>query len=119
MPNTIVQEENHFKVLRLLADRPDVTQRELAKALGISLGKANYCLQALLEKGLIKMSAFANSGNKLAYAYLLTPDGVSAKARLTRDFLYRKTHEYEALKLEIELLQRDASAAKNTDDAIQ
>ena len=82
-----------------------MAQRELADALGVSVGKANYCLKALLEKGQIKVSNFRRSDNKLAYAYLLTPAGVSAKASLTVRFLRRKTAEYEALKEEIAALE--------------
>lgn len=80
----------------------------MAKHMGISLGKTNYCIQALLIKGLIKIQNFRNSQNKLAYAYLLTPDGVEAKARITVQFLKNKLQEYERLRIEIEMLQREA-----------
>lgn len=100
-----LNDEAHLKLLRLLEANPRMAQRELADALGISVGKANYCLKALLEKGLIKVSNFRRSDNKLAYAYLLTPAGVSTKATLTVRFLRRKTAEYEALKQEIEALE--------------
>lgn len=102
-------EEHHLKVLRLLEADPGMNQRELAQALGISLGKTNYCMRALLGKGLIKMQNFRNSENKLAYAYLLTPAGITAKAELTRNFLKKKIHEYEILKQEIEELKTEAS----------
>lgn len=101
--------ETHLRVLRLLQDNPHLTQRELADALGVSLGKANYCLKALLVKGLIKMNNFSKSENKLGYAYLLTPSGVAAKARLTTEFLTIKMSEYEALKHEIDQLRREAA----------
>ncbi len=100
-----LNDEAHLKLLRLLEANPRMAQRELADALGISVGKANYCVKALLEKGLIKVSNFRRSDNKLAYAYLLTPAGVSAKAALTVRFLRRKTAEYEALKQEIAALE--------------
>jgi EPS-associated MarR family transcriptional regulator len=106
------QEETHFRVLRLLDANPQMSQRELAEVLGVSVGKANYCLKALLEKGLIKMQNFRNNQNKLAYAYLLTPEGIRQKTRLTACFLKRKMVEYENLKHEIELLQ--AEAARST-----
>lgn len=100
-----MQEEIHFKVLRLLEGKPDISQRELAMELGISLGKANYCLKALLDKGWIKARNFKNSKNKWAYAYLLTPQGIEQKARITARFLKRKMSEYEELQKEIELLK--------------
>lgn len=100
-----VYEENHLKVLRLLEADPGLSQRALSQALGISLGKTNYCMRALLDKGLIKMQNFRNSDNKLGYAYLLTPAGIAAKAELTRNFLKIKIQEYEILRQEIEQLQ--------------
>ena len=103
-----MQEESHLKVLRLLESNPRMNQRDLSKAMGISLGKTNYCIKALLDKGLIKMQNFRNSQNKLAYAYLLTPAGVEAKARITVQFLKNKLQEYERLRIEIEMLQREA-----------
>lgn len=101
-------EETHLRVLRLLEAKPEISQRELAEVLGVSLGKANYCLKALLEKGLIKVRNFRNSRNKAAYAYYLTPEGIRRKAGLTAGFLKRKITEYEALKREIELLKAEA-----------
>lgn len=105
------QEENHLKVLRLLQANPQLSQRDLAGALGISLGKTNYCLQALLGKGFIKMQSFNKSQNKLAYAYLLTPSGIAEKAILTIRFLARKVAEFESLTLEIEILKTEANQA--------
>jgi EPS-associated MarR family transcriptional regulator len=102
-----LQEENHLKVMRLLVDNPRLSQRELADALGVSLGKTNYCLKALMDKGLIKVQNFRNNQNKLAYAYLLTPLGIAEKTKLTADFLRRKMAEYEGLNREIELLKRE------------
>ncbi|MEI6300059.1 MAG: MarR family EPS-associated transcriptional regulator [Betaproteobacteria bacterium] len=103
-----LQEENHLKVLRLLVDNPRLNQRDLADALGVSLGKTNYCLKALVDKGLIKIQNFRSSQNKLAYAYLLTPLGIAEKANLTTHFLKRKVAEYESLKHEIEMLKQEA-----------
>jgi EPS-associated MarR family transcriptional regulator len=85
-----------------------MSQRKLAKALGLSLGGIDYCLEALLDKGAVKMRNFQNSHNKMAYAYLLTPTGISEKADLTSRFLKRKMEEYEALKVEIDVLQQEA-----------
>ena len=108
--DTTPHDENYLKVLRLLESDPSLSQRELAEALGVSLGKTNYCVRALLDKGLIKMQNFRNSQNKLGYAYLLTPAGIAAKADLTASFLKIKLREYEALRREIEELRREASA---------
>lgn len=105
--NSSLQEESQLKVLRMLEANPHMTQRDLAEALGISLGKANYCLKALLDKGLIKVQNLRNSQNKLAYAYLVTPIGILEKAELTARFLKRKVAEYESLKHEIEALRRE------------
>lgn len=97
-------ESIHFRVLRLLEANPAMNQRELAAELGVSLGKTNYCLRALLAKGLLKMHNFQSSERKLAYAYLLTPAGLAEKTALTSSFLKRKTEEYELLKAEIEAI---------------
>ena len=110
-------EEAHFRVLRLLAERPDASQRQLAAALGISLGKANYCVQALLQKGWVKATNFANNRNKGAYRYLLTPSGLEAKARLTARFLQRKLAEYEALEQEIAQLQAEVDQRPATPES--
>ena len=101
-----LQEDTHFRVLSLLESQPDLNQREMAKALGVSLGGVNYCLRALVAKGLIKMRNFQTNDNKLGYAYLLTPQGVAEKLSLTAHFLQRKQQEYVALKAEIEALQQ-------------
>lgn len=105
--------EQHLRVLRLLQDNPDITQRQMAQQLGISLGGLNYCLKALVEKGWVKMDNFSRSPNKLKYAYLLTPRGVRAKTRLTMHFLKRKMTEHEALRAEIEHLRTEISQAKS------
>lgn len=94
----------HYKLLKRLQERPNISQRELSKALGVSLGKANDCIKALLERGGVKMDNFRNSRNKLAYAYLLTPQGLERKATIAVRFLKGKTAELEALEQEIERL---------------
>jgi len=101
------QEDSHFRIMRILEDTPTITQRQIADELGISLGRLNYCLKALLDKGWIKIQNFRGSDNKLSYTYLLTPRGVSEKAMLTARFLRRKLEEYEQLKSEIDSLQRE------------
>lgn len=102
-------EDTHFRLLRLLEARPELSQRDLARELGASLGKVNYCLHALIDKGLVKARNFRNNRNKLGYAYLLTPRGIDRKATITVQFLRRKMAEYENLKSEIEQLQREVS----------
>jgi EPS-associated MarR family transcriptional regulator len=101
-------DETHYKLMRLIEANPEMSQRDVARKLGISLGKANYCLRALVEKGWIKASNFKNSQNKAAYIYLLTPRGIDQKARLTLQFLRIKIREYERLRLEIEQMQNEA-----------
>ena len=96
-----------MKVLRHLEDNPEVSQRELAEVLGVSLGKTNYCLKALINKGLVKANNFKNNANKRAYLYVLTPKGIETKARVSVSFLKRKMEEYEALKLEIDQLKAE------------
>lgn len=105
--SSTAQEEAHLKVLRAIDAEPSISQRDLARQLGISLGKTNYCLQALLEKGWVKVRNFKNSKNKIAYSYLLTPKGVDQKAKLTVVFLKRKEAEFEALKYEIRQLSEE------------
>lgn len=103
----MLDDATHYRLLKLLQHNPAVTQRELAEAAGVSLGKINYCLKALIEKGIIKAANFRTSPNKKAYAYLLTPKGIEEKARITARFLRRKREEYEAIKQEIADLQRE------------
>ncbi len=98
-----------YSLLKNLEDNPALSQRDLAKRLGVSLGKVNFCLNALVAKGCLKVKNFRNSDNKLAYAYLLTPQGIEEKARLTVAFLKYKTQEYERLRAEIEDLKREAN----------
>jgi EPS-associated MarR family transcriptional regulator len=97
-----------YGLLKTLEDNPGLSQRDLAKRLGISLGKVNFCINALVEKGCLKVNNFRNSDNKLAYAYLLTPQGIEQKARMTLEFLQIKVQEYERLRTEIKELKREA-----------
>ena len=110
---TIADEDTHFKVLRLLGENPHMNQRDLAKALGVSLGKTNYCIKALLDKGLLKMQNFQSSERKLAYAYILTPAGIIEKSAITARFLKRKIEEYEQLHVEIALLKQETADKAN------
>jgi EPS-associated MarR family transcriptional regulator len=96
--------------MRILQENPDLTQRELAEKLGMSVGGLNYCLNALINKGLVKMQNFSSSKNKFKYVYLLTPKGIAEKVALTTRFLSRKMEEYEALKLEIEVLKSEVDS---------
>ena len=108
MPSTELHEETHLRVLRLLEGNPLMNQREVSDALGVGLGKTNFCIKALVDKGLIKMKSFRKSQNKLAYAYLLTPSGIAEKSALTTRFLQRKM-EYEHLQSEIAALQLEVN----------
>lgn len=101
-------ETTHYDLLKTLAENPSLSQRDLAHHLGISLGKVNFCLRALIEKGCIKVNNFRNSDNKLAYAYLLTPRGVEEKTNMSVAFLRYKLQEYDRLREEIEELKREA-----------
>lgn len=94
--------EDQFAVLRKIKNKPKSTQRELAKDLGFSLGKLNYCLKALRDKGLIKINNFSKNPNKINYIYILTPKGIAEKTKLTINFMKKKIKEYEELKLEID-----------------
>ncbi len=104
----MLDKSTHYGLLKTLEENPGLSQRDLARKLGISLGKVNFCLNALVEKGSLKINNFRKSDNKLAYAYLLTPRGVEEKARITVQFLKYKVQEYERLRAEIEELQREA-----------
>ena len=99
-----------YELLRQIADQPAASQRGLAARLGVSVGKINYCLRALMDKGWVKANNFRRSDNKWAYTYLLTPRGAAAKLRLTQDFLARKEHEYEVLKGQIVMLREELTA---------
>ena len=94
--------QDHFEVLRKINKNPNITQRELAEELGFSLGKLNYCLKALKNKGLVKIENFAKNPNKINYIYVLTPKGISERTKLTINFMKRKMKEYDELKKEIE-----------------
>ena len=107
--------ELQFKVLRLLESNPHLTKRELSKSLGVSLGGVNYCLNALISKGSVKVKNFRNNQNKWVYAYLLTPQGLAEKTALTGAFLKRKMQEYQVLKEEIEALSREVGQLSSTD----
>lgn len=102
-------DEVHYQLMRLIESNPELSQRDAARKLGISLGKVNYCLQALMRKGWVKASNFKNSQSKAAYMYLLTPRGLKQKASLTLHFLSIKTREYERLRAEIKSMQREAT----------
>ncbi len=106
----MLDDEMRYRLLKLLHDEPHKSQREMAEELGISLGKANYCLKALVGKGLIKARNFKNSENKKGYIYFLTPKGIEEKAKVTVRFLKRKIDEYETLTAEIEALRREVGA---------
>jgi EPS-associated MarR family transcriptional regulator len=105
----VLDDETRYRILRLLEADPQASQRRIADELGISLGRVNYCLQALITKGLVKVNNFRNNANKRAYLYYLTPRGIEEKARVTVRFFKLKLEEYEALKVELEQLQREAA----------
>jgi len=101
------QIDTEYTVLKILKDNPAMTQRQLSKELGLSLGKTNYVLHALIDKGLMKLSNFKRSDNKVGYLYLLTPEGVEEKSILAKNFLERKSVQYNKLKKEIEILKSE------------
>ena len=109
--NSIVKQEISYRMLRLLSQRADLTQRDMALKMGVSLGKVNYCLSELSQKGLIKINRFKASENKLQYLYVLTSRGLEAKAGLTVSFLKRKMAEYDEIKRQIQELSREAEEA--------
>jgi len=106
-----MQEDTHFRVLRVLQENPEMSQRELAAAVGVSVGGMHYVLNALIEKGLVKLGNFTAAEDKRRYAYILTAKGMAEKVALTRSFLVRKIDEYEALKVEIEVLKSEIDGA--------
>lgn len=110
----MLTDEYRYKILKALEKNPEISQRDLARELGVSLGRANYCLKALIDVGLLKVSNFKNSKNKLVYMYLLTPTGVKEKSAITERFLKAKLQEYAFLEAEIEALRAEA---KKTIDA--
>src|SRR5262249_1713111 len=109
----MLTEEMRYKVLRLLEANPQLSQRDVARALGISLGKVNFCVRALIRRGWVKASNFKNSHNKAAYMYVLTPRGIEAKTRLAMGFLVLKMSEYERLRIEIEQIRREAGRGRS------
>jgi EPS-associated MarR family transcriptional regulator len=115
---TQTQADTYFRVLRALNENPDLTQRELAQKLGVSVGSLNYCLKALIEKGLVKMQNFSQSKNKFGYVYILTPRGIAEKVALTGNFLTRKLAEYESLKLEILALKAENVKLSNEEPGL-
>ena len=113
----MLTDEYRYRILKLLEADPGASQRELASRLGISLGRVNYCLQALVRKGLLKVNNFRGSTHKRAYLYLLTPRGIEERARVTARFLRVKLDEYEILKHELEELRREAGETAGTEEA--
>ncbi len=101
--------EDVLKILKAIKDEPALTQRELSSRLGMSLGKVNYLIKSLIQRGLVKVDNFKSSNNKISYLYMLTPSGIEEKARTTFFFLKRKLEEYERLEMEIGELQREVS----------
>ena len=104
-----IQEDTYFRILRILNTNPELSQRDLAKQLGMSLGGLNYCLKALIQKGFVKLENFQSSKHKFGYAYILTPTGMAQKMAMTARFLQRKMDEYESLKTEIASLSQELS----------
>ena len=102
-----MKDEIAYKLLKSIENNPSQSQRELSKAMGVSLGKLNYCLKALMDKGWVKVNNFRRNPNKAGYLYLLTPEGVEEKARVTVSFLQRKILEYEQIKVEIAELEKE------------
>lgn len=113
---SILSDEHRYKILKLLEGKPNMSQRQVADSLGISLGKTNYCLKALIEKGLLKAGNFRRNESKEVYAYLLTAEGLAEKARVTLRFLNHKQEEFEILQKEIEELRMEASQIPNRNE---
>ena len=113
LPILMNNQDIRLDLLRKLESNPQFTQRELAREMGVSLGKVNYCIKKLTEKGLIKLTNFTHNPNKMGYAYLLTPQGIDEKSRLTFSFLKKKVIEYEILKKEISQLQLESEEMAN------
>jgi len=107
-------DELQHKLFKVITQNPNISQRDLSKNLGISLGKANYCLKALMTKGWVKAQNFKNNRNKLSYAYLLTPSGIEQKASVTVRYLRKKMEEYDELKAAVEELQKEISIKETT-----
>ena len=105
----MLTDEYRYKILKILEANPEISQRDLARELDISLGRVNFCLKALINVGLLKAANFRNSSNKLAYMYLLTPSGIEEKSAITARFLKSKLQEHANLQAEIEELRKDAN----------
>jgi EPS-associated MarR family transcriptional regulator len=105
----MLTDEYRYKILKILEVNPEISQRDLARELDVSLGRVNFCLKALIEKGLLKATNFRNSHNKLAYMYLLTPSGIEEKSAITAQFLKIKMQEYANLEAEIQALRFEAN----------
>ena len=112
----MISDEYRYKILKLIEANQEISQRQIAKALGISLGKANYCLKALMEKGLLKAKNFHNSQNKLAYLYVLTPSGIEEKTSVTARFLKAKIKEYKTLEAEIKQIKKEFQSSQQSLD---
>lgn len=108
----MLTDEYRYRILKILEKNPDASQRVIARELGVSLGRVNFCLKALVEKGLVKVNNFKNTASRRAYLYYLTPKGIDEKARVTVRFLKAKLAEHEAIKAQIEELRRDATGMK-------
>jgi EPS-associated MarR family transcriptional regulator len=109
------QKDSHFRILHHLQDNPEMSQRKLAEAVGVSVGGVNYVLNALIDKGLVQLGTFTASEDKRRYAYVLTPKGIARRAVLTKAFLARKMEEYEALREEIEALSGELGPSDSVD----
>jgi len=105
--------ESYYKVIKLIDEKPDYTQRKIAQELGYSLGKVNYLISSLVEKGVVKLQRFIKSKNKLGYRYILTPKGIKEKYRITKEFLKRKIQEYDLLQKEIQEARETLSKMVN------
>lgn len=112
MDDARLKDETAYKLLKLIESEPHLSQRDIAQKMGVSLGKTNYCLKALIDKGFIKFQNFYNNKKKSAYIYFLTPQGIEEKAQVTYRFLQRKINEYEDIKVEIEILKNEAVSEK-------
>ena len=111
--NRIDEHEIRYRIFRLLDDDPNLTQRHMAREIGLSLGKFNYCLTELVKKGFVKINRFKSSENKAAYMYLLTPHGIEEKTKITVTFLKRKINDYEKIKQEIQKLKKEVETEVN------
>ena len=114
----VLTDPQRLELLKLLQEQPQMSQRDLAQAMGVSLGKANYCLKALMEKGLVKFGNFRRNPDKREYAYLLTAAGLEEKTRITMSFLRRKVAEYEALEKEIQQLRGELENRRIQSDVL-